>query len=86
MNEQTNEHEVEAQNRREQRESLDQARRELIASLAQAGKSLVAIPVNMLPEEPRQHVIAAGRELSRGAAALARDLADNLDRFADESR
>jgi hypothetical protein len=40
--------------------------------------------VNMLPEEPREHFVSAGREFTRGLATLAHELADNFDKIVDE--
>lgn len=62
------------------------ATRRFIGSLFQAGVSVAAIPVNMLPEEPRGHIQAAGRELTRGLAALTRGLADSLERAVEEPK
>ncbi|MGZ3610413.1 MAG: hypothetical protein ACXVDN_18520 [Ktedonobacteraceae bacterium] len=42
--------------------------------------------VNMLPEESREHIVSAGRELTRGLATFAHELADNFDKIADERK
>jgi len=41
-------------------------------------------PVNMLPGEPREHFVNAGREFTRGLATLAHALADDFDKRVDE--
>jgi hypothetical protein len=69
-----------------EREEPQQPIRRFISSLIQAGVSLATIPVNMLPEEPRGHIQAAGRELTRGLAALTRELAESLEKAAEEPK
>lgn len=47
---------------------------------------LALVLVNMLPAEPRQHFRAAGREITRGMATLVRQLADDVEKIAEETR
>jgi len=69
-----------------EREEPQRPLRRLIGSLIEAGVSLATIPVNMLPEEPRDHMRAAGREFTRGMAALTHEIADGLERAAREPK
>jgi hypothetical protein len=63
-------------------EELREATRLFMRSLAHTGRSLTLLPVTSIPQEPRQHFLAAGREFTRGWAALVRELADGIDRAA----
>jgi hypothetical protein len=38
-------------------------------------------PVYVLPEEPREHFFAAGREFTRGLSTLAQEIADDFDKL-----
>jgi hypothetical protein len=38
----------------------------------------------MLPQEPREHFVTAGREFTRGLAALAQELAGVFDKMVEE--
>ena len=40
----------------------------------------------MLPEESREHIVSAGRELTHGLATFAHELADNFEKIADEGK
>jgi len=68
-----------------EREELQQATRRFIVSLVRTGGSVVLLPVTRLPREPRQHFLAAGREFTRGWAALAREFADGIEGLAKET-
>ena len=63
-------------------EELRAATRLFMRSLAHTGRSLTLLPITSIPREPRQHFVAAGREFTRGWAALVRELADGIDNMA----
>ena len=67
-------------------EETQPSTRRFIRSLLQAGVILATNPVNMLPQESRGHVQAAGREFTRGLAALTGELADSLEKLAEEPK
>jgi hypothetical protein len=48
------------------------------------GVHLALAPVYLLPEEPREHFVRAGREFTRGFTTLAHELADDVDKIVDE--
>ncbi len=62
-----------------EREELQQATRRFLRSLARTGGSMALLPVTRLPREPRQHFLAAGREFTRGWAALVREFAGSIE-------
>ena len=66
------------------RDELKEASQQFFRTIFQAGKNLARTPVNMLPEESLDHFVSAGRELTRGLATLAHELADNFDKLVDE--
>ncbi len=66
------------------RDELKEASQEFFRTLFQAGVHLAMAPVNMLPEESREHFVSAGREFTRGLATFAHELADNFDKIVDE--
>jgi hypothetical protein len=68
-----------------EREELQQATRRFIRSLVQTGGSAALLPVTRLPREPRQPFLAAGREFTRGWAALVREFADGIEGLAKET-
>ena len=68
------------------RDELMQASQQFFRTLFRAGVHLAMSPVNILPPEPREHFLSAGREFTRGLATLAHELADDLDKFVDEVR
>lgn len=68
-----------------ERDELAQATQQFVRSLFRAGVELALLPVNMLPPEPRQHFKAAGRELTRGLATLAHELADDFEKVVEET-
>jgi hypothetical protein len=67
-----------------ERQELQQATRRFIGSLV-TGRSVALLPVTRLPREPRQHFLAAGREFTRGWAALVREFADGIEGLAKET-
>jgi hypothetical protein len=66
------------------RDEIKEASQQLFRTLFRAGVHLAMIPVYMLPEEPREHFVGAGREFTRGVAALAREFADDVEKVVDE--
>ena len=68
------------------RDELKEASQEFFRTLFQAGVYLARTSVNMLPEEPREHIVSAGREFTRGLATFAHELADNFDKIVDERK
>ena len=66
------------------RDELKEASQQFFRTLFQAGVHLAMAPVTMLPEEPREHFVSAGREFTRGLARLAHELAENFDKIVDE--
>ena len=66
------------------RDELKEASQQFFRTLFQAGVHLAMAPVNMLPEESREHFVSAGREFTRGLATFAHELADNFDKIVDE--
>src|SRR5512135_394384 len=65
------------------REELKEASQQFFRSLFQAGAHLARTSVHMLPEESREHIVSAGRELTRGLATFAHELADNIEKIVD---
>ena len=68
------------------RDELKEASQQFFRTLFQAGVHLARTSVNMLPEEPREHIVSAGREFTRGLATFAHELADNFDKIVDEGK
>jgi hypothetical protein len=66
------------------RDELKEASQQFFRTLFRAGVHLAMTPVSMLPEEPREHFVSAGREFTRGLATLAHELADNFDKIVNE--
>ncbi len=66
------------------RDELKEASQQFFHALFRAGVQLAMTPMSMLPEEPREHFVSAGREFTRGLATLAHELADNFDKIVDE--
>src|SRR5438128_11313782 len=66
------------------RDELKEASQQFFRTLFRAGVHLAMTPVSMLPEEPREHFVSAGREFTRGLATFAHELADNFDKIVDE--
>jgi len=67
-------------------DELKEASQYFIRSLFRAGVHLAMAPMYILPEEPREHFMSAGNEITRGLSSLAHELADNFDRIVDEVR
>ena len=68
------------------RDELKEASQQFFRTLFQAGVHLARTSVNMLPEEPQEHIVSAGREFTRGLATFAHELADNFDKIVDERK
>ena len=68
------------------RDELKEVSQQFFRTLFQAGVYLARTSVNMLPEEPREHIVSAGREFTRGLATFAHELADNFDKIVDERK
>jgi hypothetical protein len=66
------------------RDELKEASQQFFRALFRAGVQLAITPVSLLPEEPREHFVSAGREFTRGLATLAHELANNFDKVVDE--
>jgi len=66
------------------RDELKEASQQFFRTLFRAGVHLAMAPVYMLPDEPREHFVSAGREFTRGLATLARELAVDFDKMVDE--
>jgi hypothetical protein len=66
------------------RDELKEASQQFFRTLFRAGVHLAMTPVSMLPEEPREHFVSAGREFTRGLATLAHELAENFDKIVNE--
>lgn len=71
---------------RSDREELKEASQQFFRTLFRTGVHLAMAPVYMLPEEPRDHFITAGREITRGLATLAHELADDFEKAVDQMR
>ncbi len=65
-----------------EQEELKEATRRFVHSLLQIGKGAPLRPIARIPQKPRQHFVAAGREFTRGWAALVREFADGIDQLA----
>ena len=68
------------------RDELKEASQQLFRALFRTGVHVAMAPVYMLPEEPRDHFITAGREITRGLATLAHELADDFEKAVDQMR
>jgi hypothetical protein len=68
------------------RDELKEASEQFFRTLFRTGVHLAMAPVYMLPEEPRDHFITAGREITRGLATLAHELADDFEKAVDQMR
>lgn len=67
-------------------QELQQATSQFVRSLVRAGASLVFLPVNLLPDEPRQHFQTAGREFVRGFSTLVHEFADEIEKITEEPK
>ncbi len=68
------------------RDELKEASQQFFRALFRTGVHVAMAPVYMLPEEPRDHFITAGREITRGLATLAHELADDFEKAVDQMR
>jgi hypothetical protein len=68
------------------RDELREVSQQFFRTLFRAGVHLAMAPVYMLPEEPRDHFVTAGREITRGLATLAHELADDFEKAVDQMR
>jgi hypothetical protein len=66
------------------RDELREASQQFFRTLLRMGVHLALAPVYLLPEEPREHFVRAGREFTRGFTTLAHELADDVDKIVDE--
>jgi len=66
------------------RDELKEASQQFFRTLIRTGVHLAMTPVFMLPEEPQEHFVNAGREFTRGLSTLAHELADIFDKTVDE--
>ncbi len=67
-------------------DELKEASQYFIRSLFRAGVHLAMAPMYILPEEPREHFMTAGNEITRGLSSLAHELANDFDKIVDEVR
>ena len=67
-------------------DELRESSQQFFRSLVRSGVQVAMTPVSMLPQEPRQHFLSAGREFSRGLATLAHELSNVFDRMAAEAK
>jgi len=67
-----------------ERNVLKEVSQQFFRTLFRSGVHLVMTPVSLLPEEPREHFVSAGREFTRGLATIAHELAGNFDKIVDE--
>ncbi|HEY6541102.1 MAG TPA: hypothetical protein VIZ18_09200 [Ktedonobacteraceae bacterium] len=65
-------------------DELRESSQQFFRSLVRAGVQVAMTPVSMLPQEPRQHFLSAGREFTRGLATLAHEVSNVFDRMAEE--
>lgn len=68
------------------RDELMVASQQLLRTLVRTGVHLATKPVYMLPQEPREHFVNAGREFSRGLTLLAQELTETLDKTTHERK
>jgi hypothetical protein len=66
------------------RDELRKDSQHFFRTLFRMGVRLALAPVYLLPEEPRDHFVSAGREFTRGFTSLAHELVDTVDTFVDE--
>jgi len=66
-------------------EELRQATQRFIQSMFRTSVRFALLPVNRLPERPRRHFQAAGREFTHGLATLVHELADGLEEMANDA-
>src|SRR5947207_2803673 len=68
------------------REELKEASQQFFNTFFRVGIHLAMTPMLMLPEEPREHFTSAVSEFTRGLSTLVHELADNVDKIAEEVR
>ncbi len=73
-----------ASDQKSDRDELMEVSQQFFRTLLRTGVHLAMTPVTMLPEEPREHFVTAGREFTRGLATLAQELAGVFDKMVDE--
>jgi len=66
------------------RDELKEASQQFFRTLFQSGVHLVMAPMYILPDEPREHFITAGREITRGLSTLAQELANDFEKAVDQ--
>ena len=66
------------------RDELREDAQQFFRTFFRVGVRLALAPVYLLPEEPRDHFVSAGREFTHGFTSLAHELVDNVDQFVDE--
>lgn len=76
--------ETPAPDKKSDSDELMEASQQFFRTLFRTGVHLAMTPVTMLPEEPREHFVTAGREFTRGLATLAQELAGVFDKMVDE--
>jgi hypothetical protein len=69
-----------------EQEELTEATRAFMRSLVHTGRNMTLSPITRLPQDSRQHFLSAGREFTRGWAALIRGFADGIDGLAKETK
>lgn len=67
-------------------EELLKATEQFIRTLFRAGVNLAFMPINMLPQEPREHFKTAGREFTRGLSTLVREIADEVEKVTEPDK
>jgi hypothetical protein len=67
-------------------DELRESSQQFFRSLLRTGVQVAMTPVSMLPQEPRQHFLSAGREFTRGLATLAHEVSNVFDRLAEETK
>ncbi len=65
-------------------EELKEASQHFFNTLVRVGIHLAMTPVSQLPEEPREHFTNAVSEFTRGLSTLAHELADTVEKVAEE--
>ena len=73
-----------ASDKKSGRDELKGPSQRFLRTLLRGGVYLATKPVFLLPEEPREHFVNAGREFTYGLALLAHELADAFDKAVDE--
>lgn len=63
------------------RDEVRNISQQFFRSLFRAGVHIAMAPVYVMPEEPREHFFAAGREFTRGLSTLAQEIADDFDKL-----